>query len=219
MSKPRRRSAAKLRAGFVLERSLGHITHADNLRDAPARRDRRIDAGSSRSMGRRRLGGQGPGVQHELDGPARASGARRASAACGATARSTPCSSTRRFPPSSPPAVAKDPDGRLGRRHAAPVRRARDALRSRARQPARRALKWRANRSCFRRAARIVAWSSWAKEGVVDGYGIDAGQDHGHAARRDAGAVASARRAAPGGRSGAHPLRRRRPRAQGRRRR
>ncbi len=34
-------------------------------------------------------------------------------------------------------------------------------------------LKWRANQACFRRAAHIVTWSRWAKGGVVDGYGID----------------------------------------------
>ncbi len=35
-------------------------------------------------------------------------------------------------------------------------------------------LKWRANRAVFRRARRVVTWSTWAKQGVVDGYGIDA---------------------------------------------
>lgn len=34
-------------------------------------------------------------------------------------------------------------------------------------------LKWRANQRCFERAAHVVAWSSWAKHGVVEGYGID----------------------------------------------
>jgi glycosyltransferase involved in cell wall biosynthesis len=37
-------------------------------------------------------------------------------------------------------------------------------------------LKWGANRACFRRARHIVAWSAWAKAGVVDGYGIDEGK-------------------------------------------
>ena len=45
-------------------------------------------------------------------------------------------------------------------------------------------LKWRANRTCFERARHIVAWSEWAKAGVVDGYGIDARQDHRHPAGR-----------------------------------
>jgi glycosyltransferase involved in cell wall biosynthesis len=35
-------------------------------------------------------------------------------------------------------------------------------------------LKWRLNRVAFERADHIVAWTSWAKQGVVDGYGIDA---------------------------------------------
>ena len=33
-------------------------------------------------------------------------------------------------------------------------------------------LKWRANQVCFERAVHVVAWSGWAKQGVVDGYGI-----------------------------------------------
>jgi glycosyltransferase involved in cell wall biosynthesis len=33
-------------------------------------------------------------------------------------------------------------------------------------------LKWRANRSCFERAAHVVTWTTWAKQGVIDGYGI-----------------------------------------------
>jgi glycosyltransferase involved in cell wall biosynthesis len=33
-------------------------------------------------------------------------------------------------------------------------------------------LKWRAARTCLRRASHIVAWSQWAKNGVIDGYGI-----------------------------------------------
>lgn len=35
-------------------------------------------------------------------------------------------------------------------------------------------LKWRATRSCFRRSRHVLTWSEWAKRGVVDGYGIDA---------------------------------------------
>ena len=34
-------------------------------------------------------------------------------------------------------------------------------------------LKWMANRACFRRARHIVTWSEWAKQGVIDGYGIE----------------------------------------------
>jgi glycosyltransferase involved in cell wall biosynthesis len=33
-------------------------------------------------------------------------------------------------------------------------------------------LRWRMNRLCFSHAAHIVTWSSWAKQGVVDGYGV-----------------------------------------------
>jgi glycosyltransferase involved in cell wall biosynthesis len=35
-------------------------------------------------------------------------------------------------------------------------------------------LKWRASRLCFERAAQLVSWSAWAKQGLVDGYGVDA---------------------------------------------
>jgi glycosyltransferase involved in cell wall biosynthesis len=33
-------------------------------------------------------------------------------------------------------------------------------------------LKYRANRSCFRRAAHVVTWSEWARRGVVSDYGV-----------------------------------------------
>ena len=35
------------------------------------------------------------------------------------------------------------------------------------------AAKWRANRACFRRAAHVVAWSAWTKQGLVDEYDVD----------------------------------------------
>lgn len=34
--------------------------------------------------------------------------------------------------------------------------------------------KWKANRDCFRRARHVVAWSQWAKDGLVDEYEADA---------------------------------------------
>jgi glycosyltransferase involved in cell wall biosynthesis len=34
-------------------------------------------------------------------------------------------------------------------------------------------LKWSANVRCFRRAAHIVTWSQWAKQGLIDDYGIE----------------------------------------------
>lgn len=36
------------------------------------------------------------------------------------------------------------------------------------------AWKWRLNRDCFRSAQRIVAWAEWTKRGLVDGYGVPA---------------------------------------------
>lgn len=38
--------------------------------------------------------------------------------------------------------------------------------------PAAERLKWEANRRCFERAAHLVSWSAWAKAGLVDGYGV-----------------------------------------------
>jgi glycosyltransferase involved in cell wall biosynthesis len=36
--------------------------------------------------------------------------------------------------------------------------------------------KWRANRLCFERAIHIVTWAEWTKQGLVDEYGIDSGK-------------------------------------------
>jgi glycosyltransferase involved in cell wall biosynthesis len=33
-------------------------------------------------------------------------------------------------------------------------------------------LKWRLNRAVFRRARHVVAWSEWARKGVIEGYGV-----------------------------------------------
>jgi len=35
-------------------------------------------------------------------------------------------------------------------------------------------LKWRLNRDCFRKARRLVTWSEWAKQGLVDEYEVPA---------------------------------------------
>lgn len=34
--------------------------------------------------------------------------------------------------------------------------------------------KWRLNRDCFQHAQRLVTWSEWAAQGLVDGYGVSA---------------------------------------------
>jgi glycosyltransferase involved in cell wall biosynthesis len=34
-------------------------------------------------------------------------------------------------------------------------------------------LKWRANRACFRNAAHLVTWAQWTKDGLVSEYGIE----------------------------------------------
>jgi glycosyltransferase involved in cell wall biosynthesis len=33
-------------------------------------------------------------------------------------------------------------------------------------------LKWRANRTCFERAAHVVTWAAWTRHGLIDEYGI-----------------------------------------------
>ncbi len=35
-------------------------------------------------------------------------------------------------------------------------------------------LKWRINRDCFRSARRLVAWAEWTKRGLIDGYDVPA---------------------------------------------
>jgi glycosyltransferase involved in cell wall biosynthesis len=35
-------------------------------------------------------------------------------------------------------------------------------------------LKWRANRACFERAAHIVTWAAWTRQGLIDEYGVAA---------------------------------------------
>jgi glycosyltransferase involved in cell wall biosynthesis len=39
-------------------------------------------------------------------------------------------------------------------------------------------LKWRANRDCFARASAIVAWAAWTKEGLVDRYDVPPSKVH-----------------------------------------
>jgi len=34
-------------------------------------------------------------------------------------------------------------------------------------------LKWKANRACLHDARHVVTWTQWTKDGVVDGYGVD----------------------------------------------
>jgi glycosyltransferase involved in cell wall biosynthesis len=35
-------------------------------------------------------------------------------------------------------------------------------------------LKWRANRACFDRAAHVVTWAAWTRQGLIDEYGVAA---------------------------------------------
>jgi glycosyltransferase involved in cell wall biosynthesis len=35
-------------------------------------------------------------------------------------------------------------------------------------------IKWRLNRACYHAAAHLVTWSAWAKQGLIDGYGVPA---------------------------------------------
>jgi glycosyltransferase involved in cell wall biosynthesis len=39
-------------------------------------------------------------------------------------------------------------------------------------------LKWQLNRRCFQKASRVVTWSEWARQGVIEGYGISGEKVH-----------------------------------------
>jgi glycosyltransferase involved in cell wall biosynthesis len=164
--------APRPRIGFVLEHSLGHITHADNLRAALA--DQHAITAEIHD------------VPWETDGlPARMPGFNsnwtirsgvRAWRSIQAMQRDRPLDAL--FVHTQVPAVLSSGwfrsiptvvsldatplqydslgasyDHRVG---PAPLER----------------LKWRAARASLDRATHIVTWSQWAKDGVVDGYGI-----------------------------------------------
>ena len=125
------------RVGFVLEQTLGHITHADNLRAPRRRRPRRSTPSSRRSSSTSTAGRRGcPATATGRSAPGSGPGGR--SAGC---ARGGPLDAL--FVHTQVPAIlvarprAADPDGRVARRHADPVRRARRALRPRHRRAAR----------------------------------------------------------------------------------
>jgi glycosyltransferase involved in cell wall biosynthesis len=165
-------AAPRPRIGFVLEHSLGHITHADNLRAALADQDA--------------ITAEIRDVPWETAGlPARIPGFNsnwtvRAGVRAWRSIRSmqrdhrldalfvhtqVPAVLSSGWFRSIPTVVSLD---------ATPLQY--DSLGAsydhRVGPAALERLKWRAARASLDRAAHIVTWSQWAKDGVVDGYGI-----------------------------------------------
>jgi glycosyltransferase involved in cell wall biosynthesis len=162
--------------GFVLERSLGHITHADNLaRLLP--KDPAIDA-------------ELLPVDYDVAGwPAKVplfnsnwtvrAGLRARRALRSAHARraldalfihtQVPAVLCRRWIAAVPTVVSLDATplqyDELGAHYGHETGNARLER-----------LKWKANRACLQEARHVVTWTQWAKDGVVDGYGIAPGK-------------------------------------------
>jgi glycosyltransferase involved in cell wall biosynthesis len=159
--------------GFVLEQTLGHITHTDNLRRLVPRHGS-IDATFVP-------------VEYAVDGlAARVPGYGNWTVRAGIRARRAVRQATRRRPFDAmfvhtqvpavlmpdvlrkvPTVVSLDATPRqydeLGEHYAHATGNARVEE-----------LKWRANRACFRRAAHLVTWAQWTKDGLVSDYGVDA---------------------------------------------
>jgi glycosyltransferase involved in cell wall biosynthesis len=162
------------RIGFVLERSLGHTTHAANLaRVLPESRSIRADL---------RV------VPYDVTGPAaripvyNSNWTVRAGVLAGQAIRQmeaeeplaalfihtqVPAVLAQRWMTRIPTVVSLDATplqyDELGEHYA-----------HERGSPSVEALKYRANRRCFQRAVHVVAWSEWTKQGVVDGYGVPA---------------------------------------------
>lgn len=158
--------------GFVLEQTLGHITHTDNLRQLVPRHDS-IEATFLP-------------IAFDVSGwAARVPGYGNWTVRAGLRARRAVRQARRRKPFDAmfvhtqvpavlipdllgriPTVVSLDATPRqydeLGEHyaHATSGRRIER-------------LKWRGNQSCFRRAAHLVTWSQWAKDGLVADYGIE----------------------------------------------
>lgn len=164
--------ARRPRIGFVLEQTLGHITHADNLsRLIPA--DSRIDAVF------------GP-VEFEATGAwGRMPGWSNWTVRAGVRARRVIRDMRRGGPLDAlfvhtqvPAVLARGAMGRvptvvsvdatpiqydeLGSSYGHEVSSSRIE-----------GVKWRLNRDCFARAAHVVAWSDWAKQGLVERYEVE----------------------------------------------
>lgn len=159
--------------GFVLEQTLGHVTHAKNLRD--------IISGS------RDLRPVWRPIAWEIDGlAAKVPGygnwtvrsglrARRAIAGMDRTAgldavfihTQVPAVLAGRWVGRIPTVVSVDATPLQYDELGAYYRHERSS-------PPVEHLKWLANRRCFDRAVHLVSWSHWAKAGLVDGYGVPA---------------------------------------------
>jgi glycosyltransferase involved in cell wall biosynthesis len=158
--------------GFVLEQSLGHVTHAENLMELVSR-DPTVDA-------------QWILVPWEVAGPAghlplyrdnwTVRAGLRARRAIRARHRATTLDAL--FIHTQVPAVLARPWLRriptVVSVDATPLQY--DELgafyRHRRSPAAVERLKWRANHACFRDAVHLVSWSRWAKDGLVADYGV-----------------------------------------------
>jgi glycosyltransferase involved in cell wall biosynthesis len=168
-----RGAAAAPRIGFVLEQTLGHITHADNLTRL-VREDPSIDAVFLP-------------IEFEVDGlPARVAGFGNWTIRAGIRARRALRRARRDgrldalFVHTQVPAILL-PDvvrrtptvvsldatpiqyDELGAHYGHPTG-----------HPRVERVKWRANRDCFARAAAIVTWAHWTKAGLVGRYEVPA---------------------------------------------
>jgi glycosyltransferase involved in cell wall biosynthesis len=162
------------RIGFVLERSLGHITHADNVRRL--------------LHGHPEIEADVMEIPYGVDGWAARvpvfnsnwtvrAGVRAARSIARSQHRKplealfihtqVPAVLTRRWIKKIPSIVSLDATpmqyDELGMHYGHDVG-----------SPRVERLKWRANHESLRRARHIVTWSDWAKHGVVEGYEIDA---------------------------------------------
>jgi glycosyltransferase involved in cell wall biosynthesis len=165
-------AAPRPRIGFVLEHSLGHITHADNLRAALADQDAITAEIRDVPWETAGLPAHVPGFNSNwtIRSGVRAWRSIRAmhrgrpldalfvhtqvpAVLSSGWFRSIPTVVSLDATPLQYDSLGASYDHAVG---PAPLER----------------LKWRAARASLERAAHIVTWSQWAKDGVVDGYGI-----------------------------------------------
>ena len=202
------------RFGFVLEQTLGHVAHGLNLeralRSEPDIQPELIRIGFTDPVGVQRL----PGLRTwSWRASVTARNALRDRLREGRSMRS---SSTRRSPSllateimrSVPTVVSLDATPRLFDREG-------EAYGHRRNPEMVEMVKRRVNMRAFASAARLVTWCQWAAYSLVADYGVQPRQDRRHPARGGPQPVQAVTAGQAVG-AGAHPLRRRAVRAEGR---